>query len=51
MERRRCEPILSLIEAQGLKQQDQTEIVSQGIVSDILSGKRQLNPAPNKIAA
>ena len=33
----------SLMEEHGLKQSDLTEIGSQGIVSEILSGKRELN--------
>jgi HTH-type transcriptional regulator/antitoxin HigA len=32
-----------LMEEHGLKQSDLTEIGSQGVVSEILSGKRQLN--------
>jgi len=32
-----------LMEEHGLKQQDLSEIGSQGVVSEILSGKRQLN--------
>jgi HTH-type transcriptional regulator/antitoxin HigA len=31
------------MEKHGLKQSDLTEIGSQGVVSEILSGKRQLN--------
>ena len=33
----------ALMEEHGLKQSDLTEIGSQGVVSEILSGKRQLN--------
>jgi HTH-type transcriptional regulator/antitoxin HigA len=33
----------TLMEEHGLKQSDLTEIGSQGVVSEILSGKRQLN--------
>ncbi|MCP4669445.1 MAG: helix-turn-helix domain-containing protein [Deltaproteobacteria bacterium] len=33
----------ALIEEQGLKQSDLTEIGSQGVISEILAGKRQLN--------
>ena len=33
----------ALIKEHGLKQSDLSEIGSQGVVSEILSGKRQLN--------
>jgi len=33
----------ALMEEHGLKQSDLSEIGSQGVVSEILSGKRQLN--------
>jgi HTH-type transcriptional regulator/antitoxin HigA len=39
----------ALIEEQGLKQSDFSEIGSQGVVSEILSGKRQLNVRQIKI--
>ena len=39
----------ALIEEHGLKQADLTEIGSQGVVSEILSGKRQLNVRQIKI--
>ena len=32
-----------LIEVQGLKQKDLSHLVSQGVLSEILNGKRQLN--------
>lgn len=35
--------LIALMEEHGLKQSDLTEIGSQGVVSEILSGKRQLN--------
>lgn len=35
--------LCSLMEEHGLKQSDLSEIGSQGVVSEILSGKRQLN--------
>jgi HTH-type transcriptional regulator/antitoxin HigA len=38
-----------LIEEHGLKQSDLSEIGSQGVVSEILSGKRQLNVRQIKI--
>jgi HTH-type transcriptional regulator/antitoxin HigA len=41
-----CNPIgalNALMEEHGLKQSDLSEIGSQGVVSEILSGKRQLN--------
>jgi HTH-type transcriptional regulator / antitoxin HigA len=37
------EVLRSLIEAHGLKQSDLPEIGSQGVVSEILSGERELN--------
>lgn len=37
------EILKSLMEEHGLKQSDLTEIGSQGVVSEILSGKRELN--------
>jgi HTH-type transcriptional regulator / antitoxin HigA len=37
------EVLLSLIQEHGLKQSDLPEIGSQGVVSEILRGKRQLN--------
>ena len=39
----------ALIEEHGLKQADLTDIGSQGVVSEILSGKRQLNVRQIKI--
>lgn len=39
----------ALIEEHGLKQLDLSEIGSQGVVSEILSGKRQLNVRQIKI--
>ena len=39
----------ALIEEHGLKQADLSEIGSQGVVSEILSGKRQLNVRQIKI--
>jgi len=39
----------ALMEEQGLKQLDLSEIGSQGVVSEILSGKRQLNVRQIKI--
>jgi len=39
----------ALIEEQGLKQSDLSEIGSQGVVSEILSGKRQLKVRQVKI--
>jgi len=39
----------ALIEEHGLKQSDLSEIGSQGVVSEILSGKRQLNVRQIKI--
>ena len=41
--------LISLIEEQGLKQSDLTEIGSQGVVSEILSGKRQMNVRQIKV--
>ena len=39
----------ALIEEHGLKQSDLSEIGSQGVISEILSGKRQLNVRQIKI--
>jgi HTH-type transcriptional regulator/antitoxin HigA len=39
----------SLMEEHGLKQSDISEIGSQGVVSEILSGRRQLNVRQIKI--
>ncbi len=39
----------TLIEEHGLKQSDLSEIGSQGVISEILSGKRQLNVRQIKI--
>ena len=39
----------AFIEEHGLKQSDLSEIGSQGVVSEILSGKRQLNVRQIKI--
>jgi len=41
--------LLSLMEEHDLKQSDLSEIGSQGVVSEILSGKRQLNIRQIKI--
>ncbi|MBI4768390.1 MAG: helix-turn-helix domain-containing protein [Deltaproteobacteria bacterium] len=41
----------ALMEEHGLKQSDLSEIGSQGVVSEILSGKRQLNVRQIKMLA
>jgi len=38
-----CDTLNYLMEEHGLKQSDLPEIGSQGVISEILSGKRQLN--------